>query len=672
MGGAGFDKKPKTTKPTNPVKNVKTAAKKVTKPVKPAAKQPAPKKQNKKTGHRFRALMAASSELSTGVMERAIASIDPNAQITLSPAHKVTGQQLIDLAGKLPKTTAEMLGWHWDSFQSCTRWTRAGLSEGEMRFFDSNSDHMYAGGGFYFASEPESSAMYGIFPCRVYIKSGVAIYDVNIVSAQLKFTPTAEEKVQIGLQIPFIHQYALTGVASPPPMKTWYVTHHWDVFSRFEGGTYNLPNSPNQIVPHFIKTTTGNIDSSDNEITTSLQLYAYWRKLSNPDTLVPKIEPDGAKWDLTEGLKWMKSFSFLFSYIDGPSLYRALSIKPDDPFDVFEKQRFPNYQNIYEQYIYGRIDSQLPSIWGLSASGVFGDGKSTADAWADKMVKEFLPKLYEQLSGGGVMKFRAEEVRAGGDEEGRNFITTPTQVSVMKANPYLIVEDKTLPDGTVTAHYYYPDPLHLNPALQSRISPALWTACQADVAAVAGKDEAGRKAYRDSSDSYKQNTLNLMGELIREAFKRVYGKSAAMEAGGLQIMMDLVSIHPCTDFNGRTTRFVGVVAALESRLEPPIAFMSDFDLVTDRTLYGEFLKTATAAYLRLKLALTGELLSGVCNARQPNHYGVSYWAQLPTDALAPFTGGKPVTFDASDWPIIQHRQFVALMDKKLGKTWKGR
>jgi len=299
---------------------------------------------------------------------------------------------------------------------------------------------------------------------------------------------------------------------------------------------------------------------------------------------------------------------------------------------------------------------------------VFGDGKSSPDAWAKVQLQTFLPALYAQLSNGGVMKFRTGVVRAGGDEEGKTFITTTQQVAVMKQNPYLVVVDSPpRPDGTVLAYYYYPDPLHRNPALKPRVSAALWTAMEEDIA----KAGTNIDAYYET-EAFQTHTVQLITELILDGFRRVHGKSPAMDAGGLQIMMDLVGIHPCTDFNGRTTRFYGVVSALESRMEPPIAFMSDFDLCSSLALYGAFLKSATAAYLKLKLALTGELLTGVCNAQMPNHYAVGYWSQLATDALAPISGGKPVQFDDSDWDLIRKRRFVALMDKKLGPSWIGR
>jgi len=243
----------------------------------------------------------------------------------------------------------------------------------------------------------------------------------------------------------------------------------------------------------------------------------------------------------------------------------------------------------------------------------------------------------------------------------------------MKANPYLTVMDSPpRPDGTVLVYYYYPDPLHLNPALQSRVSAGLWTAMQANQKE-AGTDQSKWLAYEASSDSYKANTIALLKELILEAFTRVYGQSAEMDAGGLQIMMDLVSIHPCADFNGRTTRFVGVVAAIDSRLEPPIAYMSDFDIVTPRNYYGQFLRASTAAYLALKKDMTGELLTGVCNGVTPDHYHVNSWAEFSKNSLTPLTGGKAVSFDSSDYELIRTREFVNLMDRKFTPTgWKTR
>ena len=106
-----------------------------------------------------------------------------------------------------------------------------------------------------------------------------------------------------------------------------------------------------QIVPHFDGVGTGgnHPGSTAVNIQTSLDLYAYWNRLMDVDKIQPPLEPDSAKHDLREGLTWLKSFTFLFSYIDGPSLFRALGTSPNDPFNVFEKQRFPHFQAVYEK-----------------------------------------------------------------------------------------------------------------------------------------------------------------------------------------------------------------------------------------------------------------------------------------------------------------------------------
>ncbi len=106
-----------------------------------------------------------------------------------------------------------------------------------------------------------------------------------------------------------------------------------------------------QIVPHYDNQGTGGNAAGTTavNIKSSLDLYAYWNKLMAVDALQPPLEPASAKHDLVEGLKWLKSFTFLFSYIDGASLFRALGTSPQDPFNVFEKQRFPNFQAVYEK-----------------------------------------------------------------------------------------------------------------------------------------------------------------------------------------------------------------------------------------------------------------------------------------------------------------------------------
>ncbi len=71
-----------------------------------------------------------------------------------------------------------------------------------------------------------------------------------------------------------------------------------------------------------------------------------------------------------------------------------------------------------------------------------------------------------------------------------------------------------------------------------------------------------------------------MRELLVDAFRTVWRKPLGSTSNefqaALQMALRMVSIHPCTDFNGRTTRFFGSLASMEANKVIQIAYMSDF------------------------------------------------------------------------------------------------
>jgi len=236
------------------------------------------------------------------------------------------------------------------------------------------------------------------------------------------------------------------------------------------------------------------------------------------------------------------------------------------------------------------------------------------------------------------------------DPETGYFFATKGQVNVMKANPYLEVDAKPFPDRVSATYakdpnafmtvYYYPDPRHYK-GIAKKLGP-LASQLLSD--------------YTGQEEQFKNHTQLMIRQLLVDAFTTLWNKpvgSGNLFSGGLDAMLVLVSIHPCSDFNGRTTRFYGKLAALDSGMEFDVPFMSDFDLVTPVPTYAKFLQAGTDGANKLKVAMLGELLSAAAQNRTPRHYDLPEWAAWIKQAMSIFgtknfvnTPGKGVYTDA--------------------------
>jgi len=165
--------------------------------------------------------------------------------------------------------------------------------------------------------------------------------------------------------------------------------------------------------------------------------------------------------------------------------------------------------------------------------------------------------------------------------------------------------------------------------------------------------------------------------LINLFEKDLYGKSACKGPGDIQgalfAALRMVSIHPCKDFNGRSTRFFMLLAALEGCSAVPVSFMSDFDIVTQFDSYNTFMKNADQGYAQLKIAMLSELLSSLANNVIARQYDLPEWGVFLSTALKQF-GNHDFSqrFTDNELDQIRTRAFVPLMDKWFGKSWPGR
>lgn len=564
-------------------------------------------------------------------------------EIVLDPTSQkltVTPKQIEDFLKNLPKTTEDKKYWSWTTLTNCLRWGIKGIDQGEMDYLtrpDGDAGQV-AGAGVYMASQTTSSQYYGFCPVVFTIPQGTPLYKDDIAKKAFGAVPSQRAKVELGKKAPFLHcDYSELSTKSG-----WCVTHHRDLVRR----TYEA-------------------DTAARGVAWDLK-----RKIPDYKTLSKVLLQEFKSTDLaqlsglpkyktfTDGLGYLTSFSALMYYMDGFSLIRAAQVRPENPWGEFDPDHFEMYKVAREKYELKALKGE--SI-GLSKDGIFGDGVSDAATWAKKVVEQVLPTLYHDLSGQDI-KFRTSEVRAGGDEQGKMFATTSQQILEMKKNPYLLVGG-TFEKPNYFAYYYYPDAKHYSKLVGKKtyLSPAM------------------ELKLKDPKLQSGPLTQELITDLITNMLKRIHGKPVDYDTPtgfGLRAILDLVGIHPCTDFNGRTTRFFGQVASLESGKDPAGAFMSDFDLVTDPDIYGKFLAKSTALYHDLRLAMLEEFMKKVLWDNVKADGANSYYA-LPefrglVKSLEVFLGrGKAdpskLGTDQKTMQDIEKRRFVLLLDTLAGK-----
>jgi len=201
------------------------------------------------------------------------------------------------------------------------------------------------------------------------------------------------------------------------------------------------------------------------------------------------------------------------------------------------------------------------------------------------------------------------------------------------------------------------------------------------------------EGQEDNDPLFQQDTKDLVVELLRELFGRHYGAATSAQESdsldALSIILDLVSVHPCGDFNGRTTRFVGFLVAIEGGEPHPFqAYISDFDLMMKKSNYAKFVNAGAVAFFNLRMRQFEELLLAWTDDRMADQYSLPSsrytvggtqtdgWLTWMNEAVVPFKKDpkKPVIpMGPEDWTAIEKRRFVDLMDKMLGKdAWNYR
>ncbi|MEK6623678.1 MAG: hypothetical protein AABY86_01835, partial [Bdellovibrionota bacterium] len=444
----------------------------------------------------------------------------------------VTDAQIQDLTGRLPRTTKETRYYHWTQLQTAIRWSLSGrIDPGEVAFYNRlTGDKQAYGPGIYMAESATSSMSFGKAAVVFTMPSGTILLDANIVAQVFGKQLSVQQISELGEIIPFVRRVD----------GDWLITNH--------------PRNVSQITfagAHGVKTK--------------------WDKMTTVEILEElrqSARNDGAA-------KYLESLLTLSYYMDGISFFRAIKVNPGNPWREFEPQNFEQYKQarraLFEKAQKGNI--------GMSQNNTFGSFNTPRDAWVEKQIHEVLPLLFESVSGRSETRrnyFRDEGIRAGGNLEGQTFKATAAQVEVMKGNPYIEIEVTPHPSGEgFLVNYFYPDAFHYT-KLKDKLSNELYQELQGLNVERLLKNTPLRKHYNQ----------RIVTDLLKNLFQQYYGRRVDFQGDSVQFLMDLVSIHPFKDFNGRVTRMYYDLAHVEAKLlDIPYSFLADLDLMTDVNEY---------------------------------------------------------------------------------------
>ncbi|OFZ17179.1 MAG: hypothetical protein A2X86_01640 [Bdellovibrionales bacterium GWA2_49_15] len=520
-----------------------------------------------------------------------------------------TDSQIQELARRLPRTTTETRYYHWTQLQTALRWSLNGrIDSGEVDFYNraSGSKQVY-GPGIYMAASATSSSSFGKAAAVFVMPVGTLLFDQRIVSEVFGHRNLTDLQLsQLGKLLPFVRNVT----------SDWWITHH--------------PRNVSKVV-------FGGVHGASakwNEMTT-VEILEELRQAARNDGEAKHLE----------------ALLTLSYYMDGISFYRALKVNPGNPWREFEPQNFEQYLKARR----GLLEKALKGNLGMSQDGRFGPASTTTDAWAEKQLREVLPLVFESVSGKsdpGRNYFRDEGIRAGGNSEGQTFKATAAQVEVMKKNPYIEIEVTPHPSGNgFLVAYYYPDVFHYK-KLKDKLSPELYRELETLDPARVWKNTQLRRQYNQ----------RIVTDLLKNLFKSTHGRPVSFQGESVQFLMDLVSIHPFKDFNGRVTRLYYDLAHAEAKVfEIPYSFLADLDLMTDITEYQKILKLGAQGHKEMMAAMLEELMKARAEKRAPNYRDLPALDNL-WKALQPMGIPQQTTLSAAQLELIKKRRFHELFE----------
>lgn len=475
---------------------------------------------------------------------------------------RVTPSQVQAIEQQLPRTTQAKAYYHWTSFETGMRWqAQRQLNAGEVAFYNKPTGQLQAyGPGLYFSENPTDSKVFGALRMQFEIAAGTYIYDQQVVQKVIGKSLNDTQMAKLGEVIPFIRKLT----------QTWYVGNH--------------PN-------HFRNISIGAIQGDS---------FINWTRGSKSYELERALQEAGKR----DGrFMHLESLLQLSIYMDGISFYRALKVNPQNPWAEFEPHNFERFRKARQDFIAKQLSEQK--------LGIARGSNQNVGSWAQIQVEQILPQIHRQVSGDGSEPWRLEGIRAGGDREGKTFQVTPEQLMELKANPYLTVESKPLSNGNHLVSYHYPDVFHVEKVM-SRLSPQLQNTL---------KSTSRERLWQDSNLRQSLNR-RIIRELLTESFTRLGAQNTEAHLKSVEMLRELVSIHPFTDFNGRSLRLYSEMGNVEMKLEVPYSFLNDLDILTSKEKYAELLRAGTNARNVLIEALLAELSLAVKENRNPQFHRV--------------------------------------------------
>ena len=561
-----------------------------------------------------------------------------------------TEEEMEAFRTSLKKTTEDKVYYHWSDYKSCLRWAALGyVSEGEMAYLsrpEADNVKARAGAGMYLAENTKSSKSYGNCLTEFTIPKGTYIYSSSSARTAFKKIPDKRAKVELGRIVHFIDRYDNVG---------WNVVH-----------THHLTTKVALGVEPTLK------------YMTERRVNEFYHELNS---LSEEVRNAGAPHHTQELISasagYLTSLYALMYYFDPISLVRAIHVNPDNPWSEFEPEYFEAFRKGHAEMVGNIFKNGDKPYYNLGYGGKFRSMDSnfkSANSWVANARDTVLPMIFEKLSGGGLkQKWRSNEIRAGGPEKGKNFFAVGYHVEVMNRNKYLtVVPEKMTTPGDYLAHYYYPDLEHKaqlgrltaedNPSFMKLLLSVVLKELH-DTQLVATRN----------GDHVKDVPLTTPEKLTDNRYH--YSPSSTTMFGAAKALIDLISVHPSANFNGRSTRTFVQLAALEAGYQMPVSFCGDFDLVEFPNRYQYFIDLSTQLYTLLQKMMIREFVKKTFVERQKADGKNSYfklmngWMDLfkSLEAFGVDPPAKKLTDKQFD--MIRHRQWVPLFDSLGGVTW---
>lgn len=557
-------------------------------------------------------------------------SFRANADLNVDGASQaISNDQIKQIEKSLPRFNEDKVFYHWAKEpERAFRWIKQGaLDQGEVDFYNkASADRQAHGTGIYVAESPTSSINFGDYGVAFEIKKETPIYDENVVQKILGRTLSPDEITELGKRIPFFRKVR----------DDWWVT--------------NNAQNTQRIV------SVAKYGASKEGYPTTLQLTNLIREMAQENP---------------QAMGYMDSYVALSKYQDGISFIRSTTVNPKDPWWEFDSLNFESYKETRAKFYYKTLGDD--DAFNVGRGGKLKPPDTKIEDWVESQVK-LLKEIYLGSSGGTEKSWRSDEVVAsrseGSGQRFRNISATEPeksflymsddQVKALADNPYLEVfsMDVDGKPGLKHAAYRYKD---VKAPLENSSDP-IW--------------EKMSSSFRKKLEQLDKSKLTgpefatLNQEMIDDLVRQSLRKHANDPVGNTDLWRDLISIHPGSDFNGRSIRLYRDLAFAGAKKDPPFGVMTDLDIVIDRPIYDRIESSAIKGYQSWLASVIDEGVQARNHGRMPKFHDVSFVKHLETSMKDSPLATVFSNLDAEDLKTIGARDFELLLRKKLGPAWE--